>query len=611
MALLTENDYEKIIEELASELDNENKVFDEKLERIRQEIAKNKDKKITIGLKEYSIEEAKSILDNLLKNKSVDDYLNHEKLRKSVDDIQKFIEEVADFEKKKNKSIANLSEKRLKDIESKANAKIDVSLDKINNLIKEKEEKKKHETKDKEKRALEQEILELRYFEEALEKIRYAKYNEPRVKLNKIHREILSNPNLSDECREILDKFYKLKFPVIKSKNKSKRQSQSNSKAAATGTGNSTPGAGNSTSSAGNSTPTDNNSTVPEMPTDITNNPKVSWRSIAALALGIASGVSAVVFLPSGIGIGVAVVGGGLIKTFARRRRKKLQAERLKMVNDFNNSNASIKQYQDIIKDQREKIANNNTKINTFNAMLSSLSTDKKKALNTEIKDLETQIKNSEELIQKAEIGIQEAQAEMTKIKNELTIRNVVEPPHNIKELGSSIVKYFKSEEAMRDLQWFSNGAIYSAVAAQMLGLAGIGITPANTPTTTITNTSGSQVAQVQTQPQPTGHHIGDSVSDLNLTNGYDSASLAGSGTNKEQLIQSIMQDGHSVYQGAYIQDPTSGMYNLYNGPMSMEELVAQYGSKVSFKIGDEVTGIARMFSNATELGLNGGGMML
>ena len=142
----------------------------------------------------------------------------------------------------------------------------------------------------------------------------------------------------------------------------------------------------------------------------------------------------------------------------------------------------------------------------------------------------------------------------------------------------------------MRDLQWLGNGAIFSAMAAQILGWAGIGIPTASQPTPV---------------PQDTGHHIGDSVDDLNLTHGHDSAEWAINGTNKEHLIQSIMHDGNSVYQGAYIENPVTGIKELYNGPLSMEELVAKYGSRVSFRIGDSVTGIGRAFETGAELGLD------
>ena len=325
---------------------------------------------------------------------------------------------------------------------------------------------------------------------------------------------------------------------------------------------------------------------TPEIPDIQRNDPKLSWRTFAALALGIAAGVSAVVFLPSGIGVGVAVVGGGLLKAFAGRRRNKLKAKRLELVGAFDKANQAIQQAQKRIQEIDEMLA-------ILNSSLANLSGPEKEQTEAKIAALTAEKEQLTAAIQQA-TEIQKQSAE------QLKVNQVVEADGFVKGAGKRFASYFKSEEFMRDLQWLGNGAIFSAIAANMLGWGGIGIKP-STPDPVVDTTIGGDTPQ----PQPSGHHIGDSVDDLNLTHGHDSAEWAINGTNKEHLIQGVMHDGNSVFQGAYIQNPTTGVYELYTGPLSMEELTAKYGSRVAFRIGDAISGIGRSFSNAAELGLD------
>lgn len=342
-------------------------------------------------------------------------------------------------------------------------------------------------------------------------------------------------------------------------------------------------------------------SELPEMPQNINSNPEKTRKTWVALVVGIGVGVG-VFFTAGSTGVIALAVGGGLLKRVVAAKRNKLRAAKLQQVNKFNEMKQTIVALTD-------KIRSNEDQILMFESIMEGAQEDKKEQINARIEQLKAQ---NEQL----KANISELTEAMEEIKEGLTVTEVVEPEPGIKGMGQRVKNFFNNEENLRDITWFLNGAIYSGLATNLAtnvinlvhsaapagpasggSTGGATGTPATPDAGSVTPTSATPVEAT------TGHGIGDSLSDLNLTHGHDTAQWALDGTHTESLKQGIMQDGSSTLKRIFYNK--DGVATLYNGNLSVEQLAEQMGSENV--ILDVAKGSAsRAWITAKEAGIGG-----
>ena len=355
---------------------------------------------------------------------------------------------------------------------------------------------------------------------------------------------------------------------------------------------------------------------VPELPEDIHQEPKKTWKTWVSLAAGIGLGVGTY-FVAGPIGVGVVAIGGSILKRLVAKKRNEIKMDRVRKENEY-------KQIQMDIKATQEKIQQNMMTLNILKATIEGVDNPERKQ---QLTDMYNQLAAQTEQMSQ---GIAQAKQRAEAVAESLTVTEVEEPAPGIKGIATRIKNYFKSEEGLRNTAWFLNGAVYSSIAtnviAPMLGAQPIYASkqpqeptpepknettqdPTPTPKPNPDPTPEPKPDTIaDTNPTAGEHFAGSSASDLNLTHGHDQASWAGAGMNKEVLDAASMHNNPAIRR-IFVRDPSTGMtMDVTSSGRSMESLISEHGAQnvigeIGIGPGSTLDGA---FINGNELGLGG-----
>lgn len=353
---------------------------------------------------------------------------------------------------------------------------------------------------------------------------------------------------------------------------------------------------------------------VPELPEDIHQEPKKTWKTWVSLAAGIGLGVGTY-FVAGPIGVGVVAIGGSILKRLVAKKRNEIKMDRVRKENEY-------KQIQMDIKATQEKIQQNMMTLNILKATIEGVDNPERKQ---QLTDMYNQLAAQTEQMSQ---GIAQAKQQAEAVAESLTVTEVEEPAPGIKGIATRIKNYFKSEEGLRNTSWFLNGAVYSSIAtnviAPMLGAQPIYASKQPQEPTPEPKNETTQDPTPKPNPDPTPdpkpdtitdtnptageHFAGSSASDLNLTHGHDQASWAGAGMNKEVLDAASMHNNPAIRR-IFVRDPSTGMtMDVTSSGRSMESLISEHGAQnvigeIGIGPGSTLDGA---FINGNELGLGG-----
>lgn len=352
---------------------------------------------------------------------------------------------------------------------------------------------------------------------------------------------------------------------------------------------------------------------TPQMPKNISQKPEKTWKTVAAVALGI--GAAAGVFATFGVaGAGVVFVASGIARKFIKKKEKTIKEEEQKLqeyaqkIEDYNNQSEDI----------RKTITQFVEKYNTTD------DEEMKKAIKAKIDEFRGNLARNNEFVAGEKAKMEEIikriypDLKADEYNGPQKITSIEDAKEKIKAKGRKFKAYLGSKEGLRDARWFMNSAqITSGVLMATSAINGFlngnsGLTPDAT-VAEPTVTDPAVVDPVVQTPEPSlydGISVGGDVSGYNLSVGHDTASWALDGTNAESLISEYVNSTNSIFKGFRIQSGNGTIPLDLKGMNLTEFLNANPGIDPSTIVADVASkdGISQAWVSIDELvsGLGG-----
>lgn len=351
---------------------------------------------------------------------------------------------------------------------------------------------------------------------------------------------------------------------------------------------------------------------APQMPKNISQKPEKTWKTVAAVALGI--GAAAGTFAAFGVaGAGVVFVASGIARKFIKKKEKTIKEEEQKLqeyaekIEDYNNQSEDI----------RKTITQYVEKYNTTD------DEEMKKAIKAKIDEFRGNLARNNEFVAGEKAKMEEIvkriypDLKADEYNGPQKITSIEDAKEKIIAKGRKFKAYLGSKEGLRDARWFMNAAQITSAALVAVdfvsGLANPSVTNSvvQTPPTETITPPGETVVDIPTEPGLyDGISVGGDVSGYNLSVGHDTASWALDGTNTESLISEYVNSTNSIFKGFRIQSGNGTIPLDLKGMNLTEFLNANPGIDPSTIVADVASkdGISQAWVSIDELvsGLGG-----